>query len=687
MAKYPIGMPYDDIKVYDQSVYNETSVQNNYTPQGLVVFQPIISEKGVGKDNELRFITSREQFEGYGKPNMKKYGLSHYLADNVLKAGANLLTCRLVADHAEAASMLVLARYSIQNSIGAVTIESAPYSDWEKYRDALKDAFKKDAIDKGLIGPDGTIIDDKREEYNKEYKKSDHYKLISMMDKADVDDCILDKAIAVKEPIADGEYIIPLFVIRSKAKGKFGNNISIKLYNDLLMDSYAKLNDSENNTRFYSIEVFDGDAKVQDTVTFSFDDYIYNKSSLHYSSVLYNYNSIEIEAYNMFYKAREYFTMILNNGLVGPNASKRIKASELDILFGVDYRNRSYTDEYYGTNGYAVTVDENVFNGNTKLGNGSDGEFENIIYREQKDGETVTHQYCDYDYNNAEQDPFAPYFKKAFSGELPNGDIIFDEVRMPFRMIFSPSLNEDVNNAIHKLVKERYSTAAFYGFPTDKTSYRDNRYYKVSKYSSFDTYKEYFISESAIIRDENTHKRIRMPSVYFNSYAVPNHWIKKKGKQFAGSDFAWTNYVNSTLSPTTIERQEYINNHNSGLNTMIENGKHIANPYEQITAQTPLTNSMLSELSYSICLLEMCYIALEYARERRWTSVDEENIEAYKTELLKRFKERVNSWYKSCEIEIVQASATGAGRNRLICKIYVAFKDILKGVTHEIYSL
>ena len=171
MAKYPIGMPYDDIKVYDQSVYNETSVQNNYTPQGLVVFQPIISEKGVGKDNELRFITSREQFEGYGKPNMKKYGLSHYLADNVLKAGANLLTCRLVADNAEAASMLVLARYSIQNPNGTVTIESVPYSNWTKYEEALK----KDANDKDIVTSDGTPVSGKDDEYKNTVNYKNYY--------------------------------------------------------------------------------------------------------------------------------------------------------------------------------------------------------------------------------------------------------------------------------------------------------------------------------------------------------------------------------------------------------------------------------------------------------------------------------------------------------------------------------
>ena len=756
MANYPIGMPYDDIKVFDYSIYDTTSVRNNYVPTGLTVFQPIISEKGIGKDGELVYITERSQLDGYGTPNMKKYGLSHYLADNVLKAGANLLTCRLVANDSKPASLLVYARYTksakndkisnLYNTDADGNLILSNISDNSNSTMLLK-VYADEFDDTGSYL---TIYDiyNKKYKYNKEYYCNymgcrckfiiqyysphiiiyngedyanstyytyatevtsdtsvsieyahfeNQYDWIDWLHENDIDEynkvigVIIKEDNGINRPLIneledEGEYIIPLMVFRSKANGKFGNNISIKLYNDLLMDAYANSADAPN--RFYTIEVFDNNTRVQDTVTFSFDDYIYNNTAMDYTSIFEKSDVLELELFPQFFEFREHIATRMNQNV--ESEDYKLDEENIDVLFGVDHRGIKYTNivDTLGNviyeNTYIPMYAEVLFGGKYKFGGGSDGSFDNIKYIDENDPTKII-EHCDYDYNKGDQDPFAPYFVKAFNGEI--SDLIFDEVRTPFRMIFSPSLNNDVNDAIHALVNERKTTAAFYGFPTNSKTYLTNRKHKVEHYPGYVTYKEYFISESAEVRDIHTHKRMRMPSVFFNSYAIPYHWRTSKGKQFAGSDFYWKEHINGTLLPRTVERQEYINNHNNGLNTMTENGKGIANAYEQITSQTPIVNSMLSELSYSICLLEMSYIALEYARERRWTDIDDENIEEYKNELGRRFNERVGSWYKSCEIEVTQASTTGAGRNRLLCKIYVIFKNINKGVTYEFYVI
>lgn len=929
MKTYPASMPYDDIKIYDLSTYGEADLVNKkYTPQGLTVFQPIVSEKGVGYDNELVFITEQTQLDNYGKPNINKYGISHYLADNALKAGANVLTCRLVADDARPASLLV---YASCKKGDPIKMCAAKYNNWDELRksfikhldansefvngkkyymnkykiavinndttleqaveqygavytkdgniykivtknndsskyvydqnldyyirestsytsmkfddnksyymkselsvdspttgdkiyvykliDKIVESFDDDTLDissnsgesnikfndgvceielsgtnnlKYIINDDGVMsieysdnsayykkIDDEYDEISltKDLFDSDEFKpiLSYVIENVDISDSIISmmntdstyletiiadlnneiyelssdinakqdsilttskdyKNLSINKDSTLDTYIIPLFAVRSKAKGSFANNYNITITNDPYMDNYAL--SKENDTRFYSIELYDGKNKIQNSVTFTFDDFIYNSEPLDYESINLKYDYIEIEKYFTFDKFRTYlklfndYACLFNeyNEAVADHTKyiekyPRYTENSIDIIFGtkydstlysnespisklftnnddvvIDYGSKSFTHSFNITDDEEPSTDATEFLNKFYLGNGSNGEFDNIKYTKNEKNlygvfEEKVYSNCKYDYNNGKEDPFAKYFVRAYSGDdtyIEDGDLIFDEVRMPFRMIFSPSLNSDVNLAIHELINERYSTVAFYGFPTDLEYYSDAREYKMENYAKYNSYKEYFISEHAVTRDSHTHKRLTFPAVYYNAYYVPKHFKSSKGKQFAGADFEWTDFIPSSIQPHSVNVEEYISNHNSGLNTMIENGKGVANPYEQITAQTPFTNSMLTELSYSICLCEMCYIALDHAREYKWQFIDSETISMFKEQLLNKYKETLSSWYKDCEVEIVQASDTGAGQNRLLCKIYVTFKNIVKGVTHEFYIL
>ena len=759
---YPVGMPYDELKIYDQSVYTEETTQDAslYTPDGLIVFQPIISPRGYDADNELRFITNTSQLDKFGTPNISKYGLSLYYAKNILKAGANLLTCRLVADNALPANKCVYALVkflkpdensetpetvdfsyngkiyedAILYTVGAVQNQilifdddknacSRPicekdignYSNFKlrshvdstsgveiKFEDS-ETTFnfrKKTVEDKEVICPDIVIGEGSESTYaalklsiykvNVEYntlnidnkpssntdigfidlfntavtnaKPGDTVEVITSIDNLDLDPFSSGNT----DSLFNKTYAIPLMIIRARCSGEFTNGFSFRIKRDSVMSTYA-YNTGKPRT-FYTFSSYDNGVDLDSPLTFTFDDdYIYNSESMFVDDVFEMYNkNIKITAMEQWYYFESIIHSFFKNKCTGIKYAGEV--GTVDLLSGtyVDGKNCGYID----VDGSNFNFNDETGNGNTLEG-GSDGYFKDV--RSWTLDSTI------------ENDPFEKYFTRAYNGTL--SDLIFDEVRMPFRMIFSPTLNTQVNDAIHNLVNERKTTAAFYAFPTEHTTYDDMRTYKTNHYSFYNTFKEYFISEHAMVYDEYTHKRIVMPANYFNSYKIPNYWIKNKGKSFCGVNFYWDGYVNSSILPRTSKADELIANHEAGLNTMIEDGKGKASPYEQITAQTPMINSKLSDLNNVITLLEACSIALTYANERHWVEISDSEVAEYKVNLESRLNNALGSCWKSIEITTSQAAQNGAGRNRLLCKIYVTFKDILKGVSYEFYIL
>ena len=192
--------------------------------------------------------------------------------------------------------------------------------------------------------------------------------------------------------------------------------------------------------------------------------------------------------------------------------------------------------------------------------------------------------------------------------------------------------------------------------------------------------------EWARITDTYTGKKTFMPSVYFNAYSIINHWNKRKGRPLAGRlNATWTGFDVGTVTPSSSNVQEYINNHNVGLNTMIEDGLGNAELYEQITAQP--TTSSLSEVNNMQVLHEMVKIALRLAKENRWSDLGEEDIASYKSLTETAISDKLKGCYERMDVVATRESSNGAGRNRILCRINVKFKDMFKGVSYEFYIL
>jgi hypothetical protein len=116
--KYPASMPYDEVNIYDNSVYSDydTAVALDDIPDGPIAFIPFVSEKGLGEDNKLVYLNS-STIARYGDPNMDKYGISLYLANQYIAGGGSVLGMRLKPDDATVANRGVVALVRIADGV------------------------------------------------------------------------------------------------------------------------------------------------------------------------------------------------------------------------------------------------------------------------------------------------------------------------------------------------------------------------------------------------------------------------------------------------------------------------------------------------------------------------------------------------------------------------------------------
>ena len=106
MAKlvYPSSMPYDEVNIVDNSVYEDIIVDVNAgIPTGPIAFIPFISPRGYGEDNKLVYMDAT-RLSRYGTPNLNKYGLSLYLAARFIQGGGTVLGMRVVPAYDETKS-------------------------------------------------------------------------------------------------------------------------------------------------------------------------------------------------------------------------------------------------------------------------------------------------------------------------------------------------------------------------------------------------------------------------------------------------------------------------------------------------------------------------------------------------------------------------------------------------------
>lgn len=738
---FPSSMPYDDVTIIDQSGYvEETVAEAPFIPDGPVAFVPFISPRGYGEDNKLQYM-SASKLAKFGTPNLKKYGLSLYIAKQVAAAGGTVLGMRVTTDEyahanfcisAELSKTMKVKYESRYNSInGEITLHPKFMS--SKGTEIVSDDIMiKDPSDistlytKDKNNENEIIVDAKEYTVNingvttditptfKISMETDKMESVVLTDGDKVTYTIITgNALTVKyvktsvtdassvdsingellkgydeliktvidtngNVIWNGEstITIPLFYVAAKGAGAFGNGFKGRITVDQAMNSYA--NTTGGNGFFYKFIDSDNNTKLDNAITFTFnDDYVYQNESMSIEEAFNKYT--ENVVMSKVFKSEldttyDDFAAIVEKYCCDKgNTAHTVKdINKVDILFGSNMS----PDIYY--------VDTTFKDSSNPENNAVNLSLETGIAFENGAEETKLFKF--------DSDPYAQALANAFNGDIKNSniDLIYDHVRFPFQFVFCPSADPAVMEAVHNLVTlNRKITSAYYfvcgqNGTVVPATYSDARTAKTVIPAN--AYKEFVVSEWARITDPYTNKKTFMPSVYFNAFSIINHWNKRKGKPLAGRlNAIWTGFDVGTVKPASSNTSEYVLNHNVGLNTMIEDGLGNAELYEQISAQT--TTSSLSEMNNVQVLHEMVKIALKLAKENRWSDLGDEDITTYQRLTETAISDSLGGCYERMEVIATRESSNGAGRNRILCKVNVKFKDLFKGVSYEFYIL
>lgn len=231
MAKlvYPSSMPYDEVNIVDNSVYEDIIVDVNAgIPTGPIAFIPFISPRGYGEDNKLVYMDAT-RLSRYGTPNLNKYGLSLYLAARFIQGGGTVLGMRVVP------------AYDETKSTGATYANACVYA----LVSASKITYGVKAITSGNVAAD--------------------FKTASAED--------------LEITVAEGETLYKLFVIRAKAAGNFANSFYFTINADATMNTAAE--EEGLDAFFYKFADSDGGETLDGNLVFTFaEDFLYNEESM-----------------------------------------------------------------------------------------------------------------------------------------------------------------------------------------------------------------------------------------------------------------------------------------------------------------------------------------------------------------------------------------------------------------------
>jgi hypothetical protein len=722
MAMFPSSMPYDTINIIDQSQYTETVTEEiiDTVPSGPIAFIPFVSPRGYGEDNKLIYMTP-SRLAKYGTPNLKKYGLSLYLANRVADAGGTVLGMRVMPDGAAKASYTVWVKPEIMVTNGSYevhgTIENGEsYINpikfnllYEDLKDVVLNDNQKAFLDNQMVTGSSTdlanVIFTDKDIYNSIDLENKTLKSIAgdytypideinsltftLEEKTEIKN-VDGKDVEVKyalltEKVVDGstplvfraEYngeskfisldlhysseeidgYIKWFTISSKSAGEFANNFKFRFEVNNTMTTVDDI--------YYNLYTFDGNNKLDKTITVSFnEDLTYDSESMYIEDVVKEYSeNISVEVHTNIYD--ELKKQIDDSGIKEELTIRSLDMLSIDLNYNsmlVDGNVRTI-NVYDGLN-LSSTYGINLIGGTDGWDDKNDVAFAiNATDTESK---------------------FDAEFVKAYDGTKT--DLIWDEIRFPFQFMYAPSFSDDVLGAIHKLAEDRDITHVNY-FTPKFNKYSEVRTWCKTNMDSINLWKEYIYPEWAEVRDPYTNRKVFFPSVYFNAYYDILHWINAKDTPLAGKkNYVWKGFTTGTMIPYAAKDDEFIANHNAGINTMVEDGLGNATPYEQITAQTPKIVSALSEINNSMVLCEMVKIARRIASENRWSDMTTA-VQDYKNIVEDAIKLALGNCYETLEVIAEQEAVNGAGKNRIYCRINVKFKGIFKGVTYEFYII
>lgn len=752
MPNFPSSMPYDDVKIIDQSEYIQTTDETPVSeiPTGPVAFCPFISPRGYGEDNKLKYMNST-LLAKYGTPNLKKYGISLYLAKRFIDGGGTVLGMRLMPSDAECASKTIYATIS-----DPAPLYKNEWVNMDKADDiiAISNITVSGSAEPSIIKNDKTHIEFKEKSLEITSVNNKNVYWVNTTNAADGDVTSIDEKIgyfffketttsdsgntttyyagkptSVEIDSDDGKttkhYFESLYTIANpvnasyikytttkpeekyydvltvsaKAAGEFGNAFRFRLTTDDTMNTTPSI--IEDNVFFYKFIDSENGNKLDENMTFTFDDdYIYGTDCMSIEDVFSTYSENvkmiksvkrvdeDAKADVNYQGGFEEFKAKIIEMMAAPDTKdSNNKALAEQAFNGIDILFGSISDKAsYNTAKVYIVVDNSTNPLNTTSGIALEGGKDGF-----KDAALDAVAWSEGEYT----DKFASLFVSAYTGA--SSDLLYDEVRYPFTYIFAPSYDDKVIEAIADLVSNRRITRVNLFTPKFDTydkvlSWVDSNYSKFTGSGAGEGktigFKATIVSEWGLVKDPFTNKKTYMPSVYFDSYYMPRHWITAPGKPYAGrANYAWSGFITGSLTPQTVKTNNYVNNHNKGINTMLEDGLGYASPYEQITAQQAVKTSALSEINNSITLVEMIRIALKVASDNRWTDLGDNEVTAYRNKVETAISLALTGCYDTMNVIAERETVNGAGRNRIHCRVNVKFKDMLKGVSYEFYIL
>lgn len=726
---FPASMPYDEINIIDQSSYSDASTQTlaPFIPSGPTAFIPFISPKGYGKDKTLQYM-SESMLSKFGKPNLKKYGLSLYLAKRFVAGGGTLLGMRVTSNDMHYSNIILVANVTADKKIAKFTTTTNSITGEVEYHPVFKCGNKEYVFDEILLTKTNDFstistertVNGKNELVPLNQKKEDNLEYpevtvtidgvsTTLSIKLDVDGNVSSLEKTVEDPesstdtyalvvgsgmyvyytlksingdtaadldsikssaneVGDNENTFAIALISSTGAGEYGNSYKFRITPDASTNAVIE---SNNGDAFcYRFIDSENGASLDSPFSFTFnDDYLYGNESMAIDEVFETYSkNIVMQKLNGYDKFMGLLkTKLINTGNV---ANPIDDVNKLDILFGTNIDpSVYYVDFIEDAEDESVTIKKNNVDLSRSIGislqNGTDPKKE-FSYKD---------------------DPFADVIADAYNGKYD--DMIYDQIRYPYQYLFAPSVDPKVTAAIHNLTTvNRKGTRASYfvvGGTTDvPKTYDDARISRTSLPD--DSWKEDVTPEWARCTDPYTGKKTFFPSVYWTAYTYPYHWLNRKGKALAGPSHAvWSGFDIGTVTPRTASDAQRVANHNARMNTMVEDGIGTASLYEQITSST--YTSALSEINNAQILVDMVRMALKIANDSRWSDLSDNEVGEYKSSVESTLKSYFNTSIDNIAVVANRESSNGAGANRIYCRINVKFKNIFKGVTYDFYIL
>ena len=462
----------------------------------------------------LRVVYGQEFYDLYGsKMNFAKHGQPALQAANAINGGARLLVCRLVADDATLANVIMSATVTKTQTARKGTAEDTGV------------AVSAEDAEKILKGeePSGATVDDPTTGFVVEPGSVTVKWTATSVTGCKTNDEVIEQALATKDigevSVADNEQqgktatqtsVYPLIIASDNGRGV--SNKSIKF----TPDSTAS---KDMNNMFYTVQIYDGTTRLEKTTACLNPACVVNNVS--YAITEDTSDQVQFTVDDMVYE--EYI-----NDLMGTLGVDEATIKKYDIIFCTDTKGSAVTN----FNLDAESIDLNSAYG-VNLQNGTNGEFGDAPFGTEA-------------WTQAAVD--------VFEGVVD--DSVWDVDQYKLCAVFDANYPDEVKDAIVQFVSFRQDCMFFRDLGTEVFSYASIAE-KVNKYRAKIEDQEYakFVADyytTYQIYDPETRKRIRVTMMYDYANVMVSHFANGPYRPTAGivNGMVLSNAIEGTINFT-----------------------------------------------------------------------------------------------------------------------------------------